>query len=72
VPSRPARNMRVSGFRPRMIVKIVSLFLLGMVVLAMFGKYRFPGQDRLAAAKCKKCGKFKIGKGPCRCLKGKG
>jgi hypothetical protein len=55
-----------------MIVKIVSLFLLGMVVLAMFGKYRFPGQDRLAAAKCKKCGKFKIGKGPCRCLKGKG
>jgi uncharacterized OB-fold protein len=40
-----------------MIVKIVSLFLVGMVVLAMFGKFRFPGQKRLAAAKCNKCGK---------------
>jgi hypothetical protein len=54
------------------IVKIVSLFLLGMVVLAMFGKYRFPGQKRLAAAKCKSCGKYRIGKGPCPCTKGAG
>lgn len=55
-----------------MIIKIVSLFLVGMVVLAMFGKLRFPGQKRLAAAKCGKCGKFKIGKGPCPCTKGIG
>lgn len=55
-----------------MIVKIVSLFLLGMVVLAMFGKMRFPGQKRLAAARCKSCGKYRIGKGPCSCRKGIG
>jgi hypothetical protein len=54
------------------IVKIVTLFLVGMVVLAMFGKFRFPGQKRLAAAKCTKCGKYRIGKGPCRCQKGIG
>ncbi|MEI4260998.1 hypothetical protein [Roseovarius sp. D0-M9] len=55
-----------------MIVKIVALFLVGMVVLAMFGKLRFPGQKRLAAAKCKHCGKYRIGKGPCSCRKGIG
>ncbi|MEB8387732.1 hypothetical protein OO012_10865 [Rhodobacteraceae bacterium KMM 6894] len=55
-----------------MIVKIVTLFLVAMGVLAMFGKLRFPGQKRLAAAKCPSCGKFKIGKGPCACRKGNG
>ncbi|WP_324752173.1 hypothetical protein [Roseovarius sp. Pro17] len=53
-----------------MIIKIVMLFLVGMVVLAMFGRLRFPGQKRLAAAKCPKCGKYRIGKGPCPCQKG--
>ena len=53
-----------------MIVKIVALFLAGIAVLAMFGRFRFPGQKRLAAAKCPRCGKFKIGKGPCSCGKG--
>ncbi|WP_212769953.1 hypothetical protein [Thalassovita mangrovi] len=52
-----------------MIFKIISLFLVGMAVLAMFGKFRFPGQDRLKAAKCPRCGRFKIGKGPCPCEK---
>jgi len=52
-----------------MIVKIVLLFLVGMGVLAMFGRLKFPGQDRLAAAKCAKCGRFRIGKGPCACEK---
>lgn len=54
-----------------MIVKIVVLFLLAMGVLAMFGKLRFPGQDRLGAAKCPKCGRYRIGKGPCACEKGR-
>jgi hypothetical protein len=53
------------------IVKIVILFLVAMGVLAMFGKLRFPGQKKLAAAKCSKCGRFRIGKGPCACTKGK-
>ncbi|MDZ7711118.1 MAG: hypothetical protein U5K36_14530 [Roseovarius sp.] len=57
-----------SGFD--MIVKIVLLFLVAMGVLAMFGKLRFPGQKRLEAAKCRKCGRYRIGKGPCSCEKG--
>ena len=52
-----------------MIVKIVFLFLIGIGVLAMFGRLRFPGQARLASAKCKSCGRFRIGKGPCPCRK---
>ncbi len=54
-----------------MIFKIVSLFLVGMAVLAMFGKLRFPGQKRLQSARCPKCGRFNIGKGPCACGKGR-
>ena len=60
--------MRVSG--SDVILKIVSLFLVAMAVLAMFGKLRFPGQKRLNAARCPKCGRFRIGKGPCACTKG--
>lgn len=52
------------------IVKIVILFLVAMGVLAMFGRLRFPGQQKLASAKCPKCGRFRIGKGPCACQKG--
>lgn len=55
-----------------MIVKIVILFLVAMGVLAMFGRLRFPGQDKLRSAKCPKCGRFRIGKGPCACQKGGG
>lgn len=55
-----------------MIVKIVSLFLVGMALLAMIGKLRFPGQKRLQSAKCPKCGRYRIGKGPCPCRKKKG
>ncbi|WP_350141403.1 hypothetical protein [Roseovarius sp.] len=54
-----------------MVVKIVVLFLVAMGVLAMFGKLRFPGQKRLAAAKCRKCGRYRIGKEPCSCEKGR-
>ncbi|CUH66102.1 hypothetical protein TG4357_02237 [Thalassovita gelatinovora] len=53
-----------------MIFKVIVLFLAGMAVLAMFGKFRFPGQDRLKAAKCPRCGRYRIGKGPCPCKKG--
>ncbi len=58
-----------------MIVKIVVLFLVAMGVMAMFGKLRVPGADRLAQARCPKCGRFRIGKGQCPCGhigKGKG
>jgi len=49
-----------------MIFKIVSLFLIGMGVLAMFGKLTVPGVKRLTDAKCRRCGKFTFGKS-CTC-----
>jgi hypothetical protein len=52
-----------------MVIKIVMLFLVGMGVLAMFGKLRVPGQKALANRKCRKCGSYRIGKGPCPCKK---
>lgn len=60
---------RALGFD--MIFKIITLFLVAMMVLALVGKFRFPGQDKLKALTCKKCGRYKIGKGPCACEKGK-
>lgn len=54
------------------MVKVVSLFLIAMVILAMFGKLRFPGQKRLAALKCTGCGRYRIGKAPCSCGKKRG
>lgn len=55
-----------------MIVKIVILFLIAMGVMAMFGKLRFPGSDRLGLTqkKCRQCGRHRIGKGPCPCGRG--
>lgn len=55
-----------------MLTKIVLLFLVGMAVLAMFGKLTFPGKKQLDARKCPECGRFKIGKGPCPCRSKKG
>ena len=52
-----------------MAIKVILLFLIGMAVLGMFGKLRFPGQDHIASAKCKSCGRYRIGKGPCACGK---
>ncbi len=63
--SRSARLLRV--LVSDLIIKIVLLFLIGMGVLAMFGKLRLPGADRIASAKCPSCGRFRIGKGPCTC-----
>lgn len=55
-----------------MIYKIVTFFLIGMAVLAMFGKLTFPGQKRLKDAKCKSCGRYRIGRGPCACQNKRG
>lgn len=60
-----------------MILKIMTLFLVGMAVLAMFGKLRMPkigkrGDKTLGSRttkKCKHCGSYMIGKGPCPCQK---
>ncbi|WP_185962133.1 hypothetical protein [Palleronia caenipelagi] len=51
------------------MIKIVSLFLIGMLVLAMFGRLRLPGQKHLSSRKCPSCGRYRIGKGPCSCRK---
>jgi hypothetical protein len=60
-----------------MIIKIVTLFLIGMAVLAMFGRLRMPkiggrriGRGRSASSKCPHCGRYRIGSGPCPCGKG--
>ena len=53
------------------IFKIITLFLVGMMVLGLIGKLRFPGQKKLKSLTCKTCGRYKIGKGPCACEKGK-
>lgn len=62
--------MRVTGFD--MLVKIVVFFLIGMAVLAMFGRLRFPGQTALQNRKCPDCGRYRIGRGPCNCKGTKG
>jgi len=49
------------------ILKAVLLFLVAMAVLAMFGKFRFPGARQLDAMRCPRCGRFRIGKGRCDC-----
>jgi len=57
------------------MVKAVTLFLIVLLVLAMFGRLRLPGllrtADRLRgrrrAATCPKCGNPNPGGGPCLC-----
>lgn len=50
-----------------MIVKIMTLFLIAMIVLAIFGKLRVPDPRRLTARKCPDCGRYRIGKSACEC-----
>ena len=52
------------------MVKVVSLFLIGMMVLAIFGRLKVPGAKKLASRKCKGCGRYRIGSGPCSCGRG--
>ncbi|MCB2111021.1 MAG: hypothetical protein H6895_13700 [Defluviimonas sp.] len=47
------------------MVKVVTLFLIGMLVLALFGRLRMPGRHR--KARCPSCGRPLIGPGPCGC-----
>ncbi|MCE5974695.1 hypothetical protein LZA78_14495 [Sinirhodobacter sp. WL0062] len=52
----------------------MTLFLVAMAVLAMFGKLRLPGgkgRPRITA-RCPRCGRPKIGAGPCPCGNDKG
>ena len=49
------------------MIKIVSLFLIAMLVLALFGRLRLSGLDMLDKKKCPRCGRYRIGKGPCDC-----
>ena len=51
----------------RVLLKIVSLFLVAMAVMAMFGKLKAPKIPLLSRKKCAKCGRYKIGTGPCDC-----
>ncbi|AJE49013.1 hypothetical protein P73_4298 [Celeribacter indicus] len=53
-----------------MLFKVITVFLVFMMVLAMFGKLRFPGQKRLTELKCPDCGRYKIGRGRCPCQRG--
>jgi hypothetical protein len=60
------------------MVKVVTFFLIGMMVLALFGKLRMPSLPTIkrrktieTARKCNKCGAYKIGKNPCVCGKKK-
>ncbi|WP_170301205.1 hypothetical protein [Frigidibacter albus] len=50
-----------------MMVKIVTLFLIVMVVLAMFGAFRI----KRGVRRCPACGRARIGPGPCGCGKGR-
>ena len=50
-----------------MLVKIVTFFLIGIAILAMFGRLKFPGQKKILSAKCSKCGRYRLGQGPCAC-----
>lgn len=55
-----------------MLAKIVAIFLVVIALLGMFGKLRMPGAARLSQMKCPRCGRYRIGKGPCECGKKKG
>ncbi len=59
-----------------MLLKIILIFLLGMVLIGMIGKALFPGSlTRVLRRKgektpvCAKCGRYVIGK-TCSCKKG--
>ena len=53
-----------------MLVKIVTFFLIGMVVLAMIGRLRVPGIGKVTLQKpkrCKACKRFLFNSDPCPC-----
>jgi hypothetical protein len=61
-----------------MLVKILILFLGGMALIGLIGKWLFPGAIRRAVTKrmslakpsrCAECGRYLIGQGGCDCGK---
>jgi hypothetical protein len=50
-----------------MIIKAVVLFLILIGVLAMFGKLHVIAPKSIRTRKCRKCGKFQIGRTKCSC-----
>jgi len=56
-----------------MLVKIIFLFLLAMVLVALIGRAFFPSslprmmQKRRGAPRCAKCGRYLIGSKTCDC-----
>lgn len=50
-----------------MMLKAVTLFLAFIAVLGMFGKLHWVGGKRLKDAKCRDCGRYRIGRSPCPC-----
>lgn len=54
-----------------MLIKAMTVFLVVMAALAMFGKLRLPrrrkGAPRLGAGTCSACGRPLIGPGRCPC-----
>ncbi|SOB94726.1 hypothetical protein [Rhodobacter maris] len=52
------------------MIKIMSLFLIVMVGLALFGRLRLPRPKRAQRHRtCPRCGRPQIGPGPCPCTK---
>lgn len=56
------------------MVKVVTLFLVFIIVLAMFGRLRFPKLPRpfrkkalKAGEKCPSCGRYSVAGEPCPC-----
>ncbi|MGR3539885.1 MAG: hypothetical protein ACU0BS_00430 [Hasllibacter sp.] len=49
------------------MIKIVTLFLVFMAVLAMFGRLWVPGRGVQRVGRCEGCGRFRIGKDGCPC-----
>lgn len=59
-----------------MLVKIATFFLVGMAVLAMFGRLRWPGGAKRVARRrrgslpkprtCPRCGQINVTGGACR------
>ena len=51
-----------------MILKIVTLFLVFMMGLGLFGRLKWPGSGLGGRPKkCAECGRFRVGGGECDC-----
>lgn len=47
------------------MLKVISLFLVAMVALALFGRLRLP--PSLRRMRCPDCGRYRMGGKPCTC-----